>query len=73
MTTTEAIDRLIDFSALQAHFSDHKNCKVCGETFQASNPSKITCSNKCRQRLYRARLKVRACLESHEQEESMTH
>lgn len=36
-----------------------KDCAVCGTTFTAQ-PNRITCSNKCRQRLYYARKIVRA-------------
>ena len=36
-----------------------KDCAVCGTQFTA-RPDRITCSNKCRQRLYYARKIVRA-------------
>lgn len=65
MSTPElkALDQMIDWSEIQAHFSDHKTCKVCGTTFKADNPAKVTCSAKCRQRLYRLRVKVKASIQ----------
>lgn len=36
-----------------------KDCAVCGTTF-TDKPNRITCSNKCRQKLYEARKIVRA-------------
>ena len=36
-----------------------KGCPACGTTF-TGKPNRITCSDKCRQRLYQARKIVRA-------------
>lgn len=57
-----ALDSQIDFDLLRTKYKPlrdetHTTCKVCGNS--TGSALKATCSNACRQALYRARLKVK--------------
>lgn len=57
-----ALDSQIDFTALREKYKPLRDevvteCKVCGSP--TGSALKQTCSNACRQALYRARLKVK--------------
>lgn len=56
------LDAEIDFEAMRSKYrplrdETHTTCKVCGTP--TGSALKATCSNACRQALYRARLKVK--------------
>lgn len=58
----DALDSLLDFDALRERYKPLRDetlttCKVCGNS--TGSALKQTCSNACRQALYRARLKVK--------------
>ena len=58
----DALDSQIDFDLLRTKYKPLRDevitsCKVCGSP--TGSPLKQTCSNACRQALYRARLKVK--------------
>lgn len=65
-----ALDSQIDFELLRTKYKPLRDevitsCKVCGNP--TGSPLKQTCSNACRQALYRVRLKVRVKQSQHQQ------
>lgn len=64
-TTTDiaSIDAQIDWDQVRLKFNPHRPCKACGLPLDSIQSHRLTCSDACRQRLYRIRAAARKQLE----------
>lgn len=53
------IDHCIDWEAIRLKYSEDRPCRICGKPLQSIYTHRTTCSNACRQRLYRLRKEVK--------------
>lgn len=65
MPSLNQLDNIIDFESLKEKYAPHsRHCKVCGAPLAVSKRSDaVTCTARCKQRLYVARRDARETIE----------
>lgn len=60
-TTTDiaSIDAQIDWDQVRFKYNPQRPCKLCGKPLDSNQSNRLTCSDACRQALYRIRRDTR--------------